>query len=90
MASARWPSIALVTTGAVLAGLIAAAAAFVPWLSAPQTLTEPFQRDPSTPVVHLRDGRNISYQVPWRQYHVQDHSCLLFAGKRPAERICFS
>ncbi len=63
MASARWPSIALVTTGAVLAGLIAAAAAFVPWLSAPQTLAEPFQRDPSTPVVQLRDGRNISYGV---------------------------
>ena len=63
MASKRWPSIALVTTGAVLAGLVAAAAAFVPWLSAPQTPVETFQRDPSTPVVQLRDGRNISYGV---------------------------
>ena len=63
MASARWPSVALVTAGAVLAGLVAAAAAVVPWLSAPRTTAEAFQRDPSTPLVQLRDGRNISYQV---------------------------
>lgn len=54
---------AVLTAGAVFAGLAAAVAALVPYLIAPQPPLEPYQRDPSTPVVQLRDGRNISYQV---------------------------
>ena len=53
----------MLTAGAVFAGLAAAVAALVPYLSAPHMAAQPFQRDPGTPVVQLRDGRNISYQV---------------------------
>ena len=63
MAPAQWPSATMLMAAAVLAVLAAGVAALVPWLSAPPPL-RPRERDPDTPVVVLRDGRNVSYSVP--------------------------
>ena len=62
MASARSPSVAMLLAAAVLAALAAGVAALVPWLAAPQ-LQHPPERDADTLIVHLRDGRNVSYSV---------------------------
>jgi hypothetical protein len=56
----------MLMAAAILAVLAAGVAALVPWLAAPPPL-QPRERDPDTPVVQLRDGRNVSYSVPrWK------------------------
>ncbi len=62
MVSAHWPKAPSLETAALATALATMlVAALVPWVS---LQTQPYHRNPDTPVVRLRDGRNIAYQVP--------------------------